>query len=225
MELSAILLARVLGFLEIYDLAPRGGVFYPDLVRELVQHYSFQKFPQSLEEVDEHKGIEFYSGKSGNKTIDKFVIFDALLVIETRAGTTESKQILEEMLLWGKDKFGLKYQPGMIKRFGYVSNLTFQTDVPILGEPNSPLAKLALKTGSELSKIWGETINYEPALVSAGYDPLTRKNPIAAFTITRRAEHPFSQHKYYSESPLPTDLHLSLLQQFEADVRANSTKG
>jgi hypothetical protein len=224
-KLSAIILARVLAFVEVYDLAPRGGVFYPDLVRDLVQHYHFQKFPQSAEQVDEHKGIEFYSGKSGNWTIDKFVIFDSLLVLETRAGTTESKQIIEEMLLWGKDKFGLKYQPGMIRRFGYVSNLTFHTDVPILGEPNSPLAKLALKTGSEVSKIWGETINYEPTLVSASLDPLTRKNPIAALSITRRAEHPFSEHKYYSESPLPTDLHLSLLEQYEADVRANLTRG
>jgi hypothetical protein len=46
---------------------------------------------------------------------------------------------------------------------------------------------------------------------------LERKYGIASFSITRRAEARFSENKYFSEAPLPTDLHLKLLEQFEAE--------
>lgn len=224
MELSAIVLARVLGFVESYDLAPRGNIFYPQLVAELVKKFDFQKFPQTADETDDRKGIEFLSGRIGTRTIDKFSIFDSLLVLETRAGTDEAKRILEEMLLWGKEYLGLNYQHGMIKRFAYVSNLTFFSDAPILGEPESPLGKLGQRVGVELSKIWGDTIRYVPAHMTASYDPLTRKNPMAAFTIAKRSEHPFSENKYYSEAPLPTEIHIEILKQYEADVLTEISK-
>jgi len=43
----AILLARTLGYVETFDLNPRGKVFFsPDVVQEIVQRYKFQKFPK-----------------------------------------------------------------------------------------------------------------------------------------------------------------------------------
>jgi hypothetical protein len=42
--------------------------------------------------------------------------------------------------------------------------------------------------------------------------------PIAAFTIQRRGQTPFEENKYFSEAPLPTDIHINLLEQFEADT-------
>ncbi len=220
MKLSAILLARVLGFVELYDLIPRGNIFFPQLVGELVKKFEFQKFPQSADQVDEQKGIEFSDGRIGDKTINRFAIFDTLLVVETREGTDESRRILDQMLLWGKEHFGLKYSPDVIKRHAYVSNVTFYSDAPILGDPESPIGKLGLSVGAEVSKIWNETIKFEPAHLTASYDPLTRKNPMAAFSIAYRAEHPFSENKYYSEAPLPTETHIKILEQFEADVLA-----
>jgi len=45
-----------------------------------------------------------------------------------------------------------------------------------------------------------------------------RKEPIAGFTIQRRVDTPFGENKYFSEAPLPTEIHLDLLQQFESDA-------
>jgi hypothetical protein len=222
-QLSAIILARVLGFIETFDLSPKGRIFYPDIIPEIVQRYKFQKFPTTFEQLDEAKGIEFHEGKIGDKVIQKFVIWNTLLVVETRSSTADSKQILEEMLTWGREKFGLNYRPGMIKRFGYVSDVSFYSDLPLLTV--SPiLTKLAAKTATALSEIWQEPVHYEPVNLVVGHDPLARKYGIAPFSITRRAEARFSENKYFSEAPLPTDTHVSLLEEFEAGVKGMMRK-
>src|ERR1022692_4187801 len=58
MELSSVLLARVLGQVETHDLNPRGETFGPDLIAGIAERFRFQKFPQKVEETDEQKGIE-----------------------------------------------------------------------------------------------------------------------------------------------------------------------
>lgn len=222
MQLSAVILARVLGFVETFDLSPRGQVYFPEIVSKLVERYSFQKWPQKFEEFDEAKGVEFHEGRIGNKVIEKLVIWNSLLVLETRSSTTDSRQILEDMLLWGAANSGLNYKPGMIKRFGYVSDLTFYSDVPILSV-NPALTKLAAKTSAALTEIWQEPVQYESANLAVGHDPMARRYGIAPFSITHRAESRFSENKYFSEAPLPTDLHISLLEEFEAEIKRSAS--
>src|SRR5882724_4492560 len=123
MKLSAVTLARTLAYVESLDLNPRGKIFGPDLIRALVERYSFQKYPKSIEDLDETKGVEFHVGRAGNRPIQKFVIWDSLLVLETRISTTDSKEIIEEILTWGVEKFGINYQPAMIKHYAFVSDL------------------------------------------------------------------------------------------------------
>jgi hypothetical protein len=216
LQLSAVLLARVLGYIEISDLVPRGTAYLPEVVTGIVKRYNFQKYPKTLEEMDESKGVEFLEGKIGNKVIQKCVIWSNLLVVETRSSTEDSKQILEEMLLWATKEFALNYKPGMIRRFAYVSDLTFYSEVPLLSV-SPALTRLATATSEAVTEIWQEPIQYEPISIFVGHDPLSRKYAIASFTIQRRAETRFSENKYFSEAPLPTDLHLRFLEQYERD--------
>jgi hypothetical protein len=217
-RLSAFILARVLGYVEAFDLNPKGKVFFPEVIPAIVDRYNFQKFPKTLEELDESKGIEFHEGKAGNTVIQRAVIFNTLLIVETRSNTDDSMEILEEMLTWAADKFGFNYRPGMIKRFAYVSDLSFYSDVPLLNVAPA-LTNLAEKTGKAVSEIWRQTVRYEPLNLVVGHDPLSRKYGLAPFSITRRAESLFSENKYFSEAPLPTDLHLSMLEEFEAEIK------
>ena len=216
-KLSAVILARALAFAETFDLDPRGSTFYPNLVPQLIERYRFQKFPKSFEELDDTKGIEFHEGIIGTKVIQKFTIFNSLLALETRSNTTDSKAIIEDMLDWGKERFGLRPLAEVIHHWGFVSTVTFTSDFDILA--TLPLVRLAQKTGEALAETWREGIEYKPLFTAAGHDPLTRKNPIAAFTIQRRAETPFAENKYFSEAPLPTDLHIKFLEEYEADMR------
>jgi hypothetical protein len=217
MKLSAVTLARAIGFVETFDLSPRTSLFIPEFVKEVLARYNFQKFPQEFKDFDEQKGVEFLHGKSGDTVIDKLVVYTDGLLIDTRSNTKVSEQLIEEALLWGKSKFGLVYQPGMIKRFAYVSQVTFYSDVQLDGL-NPALKKLSSRITSAISDIRHEPLEYQTIAVIIGHDPLKAKNPVAAFTIFPRAATPFTEHKYFSEAPLPTDLHLELLQEFEAGL-------
>ena len=220
MQLSAVLLARVVAFIETFDLTPRGGVYYPDLVEALVRRYGFQKFPQRIEEFDETKGVEFLTGRDGDKVIERFVIWNTLLLLETRSSTDDSKDILERALSWGEKEFRLAYRPGMVKRWAYVSNITFETDFPLLASVSGPLRKLSLGTTNALAEAIGERLDYEPTVITLTHDQLARKYGLAGLTIQRRVDAPFSDNKYFSEAPLPTQTHIHLLEAFEADVRS-----
>jgi hypothetical protein len=219
-QLSAILLSRVLAFFEVADINPQGGFFFPDLTKELVQRFNFQKHPRNYDEWKDDKGAEFASGKLGKITVDNMKLFNNGIQLDTHSGTNESKRILEDTLEWLSDKHGFSFpKPNFQIRWAYVNNLTFFTDVPILSTP--PLDNLSERVTRAMADVVGNPIAYTPTVQTIGHDPLVLKFGRAAFSIQRRLEVvPFADNKYFSESPLPTDVHIDLLEQFEADVIA-----
>lgn len=217
MRQPVIILARVLGFVDSRYLVSGKNIYFPELVKELAKYFSFQKFPQTLEDHDISKGVEFLEGKSGRRTIQKLVLWDNTLVIETTSSTKDSMEILEEVLLWAVEKFGINYEPGLIKRFAYVSDITFYSDTPLLSV-SPAVSFLANSCTTALSEIWQEPVDYRPISLRVGHDPVLRQFGIAPFTIERRGTARLSENKYFSESPLPTDMHLQILEQFERYV-------
>jgi hypothetical protein len=219
MKLSAVILGRVLLFVESFDLNPRGKAYYPDIVRRLVEHCGFIKFPQKIEDFDEHKGVEFSGGKWGDVTIEMLKIFQNGLQLDTRVSTTTSETVLDEALAWASKELGIVYSPNMVSRKGYVSDLTFYTDVPILSA-YSPVSSLMERAHRKFEQMTGDNAIWQPTVLTIHSDMLPRKPLHAPFTIQRRAETAFSENKYFSEAPFPTDVHIQLLEQFEADVLA-----
>jgi hypothetical protein len=217
MKISSVVLARTLAYVETFDVNPRGALFFPDFIAQIVKRYHFQKFPKSFEDVDESKGIEFFEGQFGKIVIAKFTIYSSLSTLETRSNTSDSKLVLEDMLRWMSELLQMKDNPAVIRHWAYVSSVSFYSEFDILGL--QPLAHLAKKVGSAVTEIWGEPIEYHPFGIAVGHDPLTRKNGIAGFTISHRLETPFGEHKYFSEAPLPTDVHLKLLEEYESAMK------
>jgi len=218
MQLSAVTLARYVGFVETVDLNPRGKAFFPEILPALVQKCHFHKFPKEYGEMDEQKGIDFLEGKWGDITVQKLTIYQNGILVETRSSTADSERILHEALTWTASEFGVSYQPEMIKRRAYVSSLTFYSEVPLLTSLNPSLTALSDRVGRALSEITGDDFRYEPTQIHAYYDVSRKQFPVAVFTIQRRLQTPFSENKYFSEAPLPTDVHWRLLQQFEAEL-------
>ncbi len=218
MQLSAVLLARFITFIEIAELDPRGRIHFPELSDSLAKRFGFQKFPQKFEEFDLQKGIEFAQGKWERGGVEKLTIFGGGFAAETRSSTDDSEGFLHEFLSWAATKFGIQYRPEMIKHIAYVSQVVFYAEAPILTLLSNPVARLSQRVSNSIEKVLKEKIHYELSGLWIGMDQLTRKMAPAAFTIQRRIDVPFSENKYFSEAPLPTEVHLTLLREFEADV-------
>jgi hypothetical protein len=106
----------------------------------------------------------------------------------------------------------------MVKRKTYVSQLTFFTD--LLDSLHPALSKLGQRLTTRVPQFYGQPLVYMPVTMSVGYDPLTIKAGPSAFTIERPADTLFSENKYFSTAPLPTDEHIAMLEAFEVDVRS-----
>ncbi len=217
MKSISVILARALVFLDMSELNPKGTLFAPDLARELAARYQFQKFPKTLDEWRDDSGATFEMGKIGKDVISKFVIWNTGVGVETCSNTSDSVRIMQEVFVWASQQFGLPSLDEMGgKHWAFVSDLSFHSDAPLLSPP--PVMRLAEKVSVALSEIMRESIKYEPLIVSVGHDPLKRKHGRAPFSIQHRLEAPFEEHRYFSEAPLPTDLHIKLLEEYEADI-------
>lgn len=217
MEITSILLARATAWVEAAELNPKGQTFYPDLTKALVTRYNFQIFPQKAEDYDQVKGIVFGAGKLGKSTIEQIVIYTYGLILDTRESTQESRHLLEEALQWASKELGLHYKSSMIKRWQYWSQISFSSKQQLL-DVSPALRKLAEGIERSVNETIGEQLHYDLVSTSIDYDQLTRKHPLGRFSIQRRENTPFFENKYFSEAPLPTDVHIRLLEEFEAAI-------
>lgn len=218
MKLASIVTARAVALIDLDEFNTKGTFRLSDVVPIIARQFDFLIFPSKVEDFDLEKGVTFGSGKVGDKVVDVLRIFNNSITIECLSSTDDAKASLEEILSWGREELGLTYSDGMIKRWGYVSQITFFCDFPLLNAISSPLWNLAKKTEKAVDSFFGEGLEYEVAKVSVGHDPLMRKNGIAGITIEHRVNTKFGDNKFFSEAPLTTDLHIKFLEEFEAEV-------
>lgn len=215
MELAAIHLARAMAFVEPIDLNPTGKVSYPALAEALIGRYDFRSFPKNAEDFDETKGIKFVEGRFGGIVVEQLVIYAYGIMVDTRVSTGESRRLLEDAIQWASKELGLANKP--IKRWQYVSQIVFSSEFQLTAI-HPAFQFLADSTAEAVSQIAGEHINYELTAIFVDHDPLSRRHAAGRFSIQRRDNTPFSENRYFSDAPLPTDLHIKVLEQFEAKI-------
>ncbi len=213
MQLAAVLLARVLGFIEVSELNPKGKVFFPDLTAKIIERFKFQGYPQKLEDFDAQKGVNFNSGTWDGVNVDKLTIFWNGILLDTQSSTDDSERILYDSLSWVRDEFGLRYDPSKVKRKRHVSHLAFYSDAPMTGTGGA-IQELCQQVSKRVEEIMGKPISYIPTELTVDFE---RQGtiPFAPFKIQRRVETPFAENKYFSEAPFPTSVHIEILERFE----------
>jgi hypothetical protein len=220
MQVKAVITARFLGFLEVATLNPEGKIFFPNLVSGIVEQFGFQKYPTTPEQFDESKGIEFNEGHWGGINVPKLVIYNNGILVDTQTDTAASERIFMEGLEWTKKNFGITFTPAMVYRKRYLSDLVFSTPTPIL-DGFDAISKLRTTLSGMMEAVIDERLNYASIRLDVDFERFQRPAPIAPLTIQRRNDYAFSDDTYFSEAPLPTPLHVSLLEQYEKDVAAS----
>jgi hypothetical protein len=219
MEMIAVTKARALAMIELDALTNGGKIRLLDCIRPLVERYDFQVFPTKPEDFDlGDKGVKFESGKTEGFLIDSLKIYDGALVLDTLASTDKSKAIILDLLEWGRAELGLSYEESQIRRWGYISDIVFKSDIPLIEMYSAPLQKLATKT-SVVTELTYEGLKYVPSQIWIGHDPAKRKHAVASLLIAHRVNTSFSENEFFSEAPLPTHLHVEFLREFEKDVK------
>jgi hypothetical protein len=219
MRITAIKLARVIALFDTDELTPRGEISLAKFIAAASKKFEFQKFPTAGEQVEEKNGLVFLDGTWNDTPVMKLTIFNDGIILETNTSTSRSIQILKESLDWAKQELGLHVEEEMLRRIRYISQLSFFSEAPIL--THSQPTNNAAKTMAELlASITGQRRKYEGIRIDLDFDHSANRDTIAPFTIQRLGVESFESNRYFSQAPLPTEAHIALLEQFEADVLA-----
>jgi hypothetical protein len=217
-DISAILLARSIAIVDINDLNPRGQLFFPALVPLLVEKFAFQTFPSKKEEFNAENGIVFADGYFDGQQVNNLTVYSDGIKIETRSSTSDGRLILIDALNWLKKEVGLNFSERMITRWGYVSQLTFHSDVDLVSL-HPALSVLSNHVSSSVSERVGTERKFMPYGFFVNFDRGDAQVPMANFNIERRNNVPLGEGKYFSAAPLETDMHIEIIQEFEGNVR------
>src|SRR5258708_13651313 len=214
MKLLSIATARFVGAISMLELNPRGLLIYPALIDGLIDKYGFQVAPEEDEVFDETKGINFEDGAWNNTAIDKATIFNDGIVVSTRSSTADSEAIFYEALDWPAISYQLTYSPEMVSKKRYVSEVLFQSEVP-LNNLNPSLNSFNDQISASLKTFAALDVKCETHGVAFHYDASDTKIAVTTFRIDRLESSSYASNKYYSIAPLPTEEHLRLLGEFE----------
>ena len=217
MRFSAIELSRVLAFVDLNELNPYGSISFARIVPKIVEKLEFSSFPKTFEELDESKGIKFEEGAWSGIPIQQMTVYNNGFLLDTRNGTDVSLQVLHEVFDWGVAEFGLAVPQDALQRVRYLSRFTFYSGA-VAKVGGLPVRRIAETLSKSIADITGKKRPYEIIRIDVDFDRLEEKAPIAPFTIQHRITTPFEDEKFYTEAPLPTDLHIALVEQLEADI-------
>src|SRR5882672_9355450 len=177
MQLATILLARAIGHLELLDLDPRGGLYYPKFVKAIIERYQFQIFPKKPEDMDESNGVEFKDGIWDGVAIEEMILFTNGFQVDTRSSTHDSRRLVEEGLEWFRDHFGMVYSPSMIKRWAFISSFTFHSEMSMTSI--HPAFKALAKKLTKGAAVFTERdMDYEVVSIQMTFDHQQIKTPI-----------------------------------------------
>lgn len=217
MELSNVALARAIAFIETGRFNPRGEVPRDRFVAAVRERFSFMEWPSKLEDFDRSKGTTFKAGYFDGRAIEELTIYSDGVKIDTRSSTEDGQQILTDTLEWLKKEVGITYSPGMIPRWGLLSQLVVRSDID-LNSIHPAFSQLALSLSELVTDRVAEPFNYRVSGMTVDYPKLTGERNIASFTIERRIGTPDSEHLFYTQSPTHTAHHLLLLKNLEKSL-------
>jgi hypothetical protein len=218
MNLKSVMMARAIWLFDINDLNPKGKSIFPDIFEWLKDQYHFQKVPGSMDDKNQQGGLTFTNGEFQVKE-EIFIeisleLYNDGFVATSKSSTADSERFLSNLMDSLSEEYSLVFAPSMIRRKVYVSELNVET--------TGSLAKFNGALNS-FSKSISTTLGIDPEHgfeltgLIFGTDPtvLPISQQFSGFQLERKIQAPFSENRFYSKAPLPTDKHMELLDKLE----------
>ena len=216
MQLLSVALARSVWLFDMNEMNPTGKSLFPEILLWAGEKYSFQTFPKSITDIDnDTKSYVFKMGQfhaeDGPINVNLSFYNDGL-VAESWASTEKTDAFLEDLLRSASQKYGLSYQPEMIRSKRYVSELIVRLSATL-----SDINPKVLEFSQALSSAFAayKLLPFEMMGISFGLDSSESAYKPPGFTIERKVGAPFSDNRFWSRSPFATSDHFRLVGQFE----------
>jgi len=215
--------ARATWLFDTADLNPKGKSLFPDLLDWLKETYRFEQAPKSLPPEGENKGLEFKKGEFQTEeemfvNVDLTVWNDGLVANSSKT-TEDTDKFLGDVLRNATTEFSLTFDPNMVRRKLYISELNVKIDEPF-AKLNHRLADFAEK----LSALLPDARPFSAGGISFWTDTTFNVTKLPPFGIERRVNAPFSENRFYTKAPLQTHQHIELLTEFEEILAASGAE-
>jgi hypothetical protein len=203
-------LSRIVYLTNIRRLA--GGAFLPELAHQVIQRYSFVKSP-TLDELQK-EGQTFAFGKYQDVQINEFKVFTDGVIVSGMCSTDVLDGFLHDLFGWLQTAHGLEEIRLQEPEKYFESGLLVQAErnlVPIISPPKR-VTDLIQKTISQITDVeFQATTTY----LEADPKAVTGRRRPNRFTLERKIGLPFSTNAFYSQAPLRSGDHFTLLEGLE----------
>jgi hypothetical protein len=201
---------------DIADLNPKGKSVFPEIIDWLKDTYNFKEAPTTAADLDSGKGLVFKDGEFQAREevfVDvELTIFNDGLVAKSSSSTEDTDKFLENVISSAVTEFSLSFDPSMIRRKIYLSQLNVRLDKP-LGTINPKLTAFAEKLSTMCTNV--VPTNFEIGGLAFWTDNTFAITKTAPFLIERRMNAPFSENRFYTKAPLQTQQHIEMLAELE----------
>jgi hypothetical protein len=221
MRVLSVVLARSIAFFDVGELNPAGKASIHNLITMLRDRYAFQFVPTKPEDFQQSEGIELKSGFFEGQVIANMTLYNDGIKVDLHSSTEEAQVFLRRTLQWLADNAGITYYEGMLKRWGFLSQLTYHSETDI-DAVNPALQVVGHETSQLVNERTGLDVQFRTNQIFLNFDRSYKDSPIAPFSIERRAKQPYEEGKYFSSAPLQTKDHIRILENFESSLQASA---
>jgi hypothetical protein len=216
MKLRSILWAQSIRLIDISDFL--STVYLPDASKVVAEHYGFMQVP-TFEQLNSPTGGMFQHGKFviGSRTVrvDSLHIFSNALTAVNRTSTDDMDAFLDDFMGFVSEHLGARLDAptarSYLSKVEIQANISFSRHLPMFVSVEKKITEAVLQYGfSDLHptfQVNGFNISFDTSKLAT--------TPFQPFIFEYRASKPFDANEFFSQAPLRTDAHLTILEQLE----------